>query len=149
MEVLILAPELRAQVLREAKAAFPHECCGLIEGDLDGAVARATALHPARNLSPEHERFEIDPADHFAALRTARARGHDIVGCYHSHPGGKATPSPRDTEGAAERGFVWLIAATAPDGGAVLKAYVFDGQAFLGVALTLGASLDPARTPRV
>ena len=118
MEALILAPELRAQVLREARAASPRECCGLIEGVRDGAVVRATVLHPARNLSPKAERFEIDPADHFQALRTARARGHDIVGCYHSHPNGKAEPSPRDADGAAERDFVWLIAATAPDGGA-------------------------------
>ena len=149
MEALIIAPELRAQILREAVAALPRECCGLIEGDRDGSVVRATALHPARNLSPEADRFEIDPADHFAALRAARAKGHDIVGCYHSHPNGRAMPSPRDAGGAAERGFVWLIAATAPDGAAVLNAYVFDGEAFLAVSLAQGASLDPARTPRL
>ena len=149
MDVLVLDLELRAQVLREAKAASPRECCGLIEGVRDGAVMRATALHPARNLSLKAERFEIDPADHFAALRAARARGRDIVGCYHSHPNGKAETSPRDAAGAAERGFVWLIAATAPSADAVLKAYVFDGQAFLAVSLAEGASLDPARTPRV
>ena len=149
MDELILAPELRAQVLREAEAAFPGECCGLIEGVHDRAVVRATALHPARNLSPEAERFEIDPADHFAALRAARARGHDIVGCYHSHPNGKAEPSPRDADGAAERGFVWLIAATAPAADAILNAYVFDGEAFLALSLHEAASLDPARTPRL
>ena len=149
MDVLILAPELRAQILREAKAALPRECCGLIEGVRDGAVVRATALHPARNLSVEADRFEIDPADHFAALRAARAGSHEIVGCYHSHPNGKPAPSPRDAEGAAERCFVWLIAAQAPSGDAVLKAYVFDGEAFLAVSLTERASLDPARTPRV
>jgi proteasome lid subunit RPN8/RPN11 len=149
MEVLILAPELRAQILREAKAAFPRECCGLIEGVRDRAVVRATALYPARNLSPEADRFEIDPADHFAALRAARARGHDIVGCYHSHPGGKAEPSRRDADGAAERGFLWLIAAAASPVTAILNAYVFDGEVFLAVSLHEAASLDPARTPRL
>ena len=149
MEALVLAPGLRAQILREAKAAFPRECCGLIEGVRDGASVRAMALYPARNLSPEADRFEIDPADHFVALRAARARGHDIVGCYHSHPNGEPAPSPRDADGAAERGFVWLIAAATPSADAVLKAYVFDGEAFLGVSLHEAASLDPARTPRL
>ena len=136
MEALILAPELRAQILREARVASPRECCGLVEGVRDRATVRATALHPARNLSTEADRFEIDPTDHFAALRAARARGRDIVGCYHSHPNGEPAPSPRDAAGAAEQGFVWLIAAIAPSADAVLKAYVFDRQGFLAISLT-------------
>ena len=149
MDLLILAPELRAQILSEAEVALPRECCGLIEGARGGTAVQATGLHSARNLSPEPDRFEIDPADHFAALRAARTKGREIVGCYHSHPNGRAEPSPRDREGAAERGFIWLIAATAQDGGTALKAYVFDGQAFIALALAEAASLDPARAPRL
>lgn len=59
----------------------------------------------------DSDRFEIDPADHFAAIRAARANEHEIVGCYHSHPNGKAEPSARDAEGAWDEGFIWLIAA--------------------------------------
>ena len=108
---LALPTTLRAQIAREARAAFPRECCGLIEGLRDGAAVRVTALHPTRNLAPEPDRFEIDPAEHIRLSRALREAGRGIVGCYHSHPGGRAEPSPRDRAGASEDGFVWLIAA--------------------------------------
>ena len=111
MTSLLLSSAHRAQIERKARAAFPRECCGLLEGVQDGETIRVTALHTARNLSADSDRFEIDPADHFAAIRTARKNGHDIVGCYHSHPNGTAEPSVRDSEGAWDEGFVWLIAA--------------------------------------
>jgi len=102
---------LRAQILREAQGAHPHECCGLIEGDCEAQTFRITALHPARNLAGAADRFEIDPQDHFAAHKAARARGQAIVGCYHSHPNGRAEPSAADKAGAAEENFLWLVAS--------------------------------------
>lgn len=111
MTTLLLSAAQHAQIEREAREAFPKECCGLLEGARNGAALCITALHPAHNLSTDSDRFEIDPADHFAAIRAARANGHEIVGCYHSHPNGKAEPSARDAEGAWDEGFVWLIAA--------------------------------------
>src|ERR1700743_1622068 len=114
MAALVLPPAHRAQLEDEASAAFPRECCGLIEGRRDGDTIHAIALYPARNLAVEADRFEIDPADHFRALHKARANGHEIVGCYHSHPNGVAEISARDREGAMDDGFVWLICALAP-----------------------------------
>jgi desampylase len=115
--VLVLAAALHAQIARAAQAALPGECCGLIEGRRDdhGGVV-AVAVHPARNIGGGDDRFEIDPADHVRVLRAARARGTQIVGCYHSHPNGRAEPSARDLAGAAEVGFVWLIAAVTDAG---------------------------------
>ena len=111
MTAFLLSSAHRAQIEREARDGFPRECCGLLEGVTDGETISVTALHPARNLSADSDRFEIDPSDHFAAIRTARANGTEIVGCYHSHPNGSAKPSARDAEGAWDEGFVWLIAA--------------------------------------
>ena len=88
----------------------------------DGETARAVALHPARNLSPDASRFEIDPQDHCNALREARGAGHAIIGCYHSHPGGKPEPSATDLAGAGEDNFLRLIAAD--DGVAALDPIV-------------------------
>ncbi len=135
MTTLILPADLRAQIEGAAAAAVPRECCGLIAGVRDADTIRATDLHPAANLAPDTDRFEIAPADHFRALHAARLRGTAIVGCYHSHPGGRAQPSPRDREGAAEAGFVWLIAVPGGDGVAELAAYVFDGTGFLPVLM--------------
>lgn len=110
---LVLPDALRTQFAAEARAAFPRECCGLIEGVREGDAARALKLHPARNLASEPDRFEIDPAAQFALLRALRGTERAVIGCYHSHPNGKAEPSPRDREGAGEEGFVWLIVALA------------------------------------
>ena len=113
---VVLSPALCSQIFAEARAAHPRECCGLLEGD----GARVTALHPTRNLAEQPDRFEIDPAEQFRLMR----EGRNIVGCYHSHPNGRAEPSPRDAGHASEAGFLWLICAD------TLRAFVWDGAGF-------------------
>ncbi len=113
---LALPREFRARIAAQARASFPGECCGLIEGTRDGDEAQALALRPARNIAGAPDRFEIHPEDHFAALKTARANGHAIIGCYHSHPNGRAAPSRTDRAGAGEEDFLWLIAALGTSG---------------------------------
>jgi desampylase len=128
---VVLPDGLRAQILREADAAHPHECCGLIEGVVEGAreaqTFRITALHPARNLAGSPDRFDIDPQDQFAAYKTARVRGRAIVGCYHSHPNGFARPSATDLAGADEENFLWLIASNKD-----VTAFVYLDERFVG-----------------
>ncbi|HEY0265963.1 MAG TPA: M67 family metallopeptidase [Rhizomicrobium sp.] len=122
-----LAPALADAIRTAAEAASPRECCGLLEGVWDGGLARVLALHPARNLAGETGRFEIAPQDHIVARKAARATGHAIIGCYHSHPGGHAEPSATDLAGAGEDNFLWLIAA-----GDVLNAFVYSRGRFTG-----------------
>ena len=137
---LILPEALEAAILAEAKAAYPRECCGLIEGVAETDGFAATALHPARNLARAPDRFEIDPADHIAAAKAARSRGHAIIGCYHSHPNGKSAPSVHDRAQAGEEEFLWLIAAT--DGAACsFAAYRVPGFAGISLIRALGADL--------
>jgi len=118
---------LAAAIAGAATRAAPRECCGLLEGSRQGGVFVIQALHPARNLSAEADRFEIDPADHIAAVKKARSAGAAIIGCYHSHPDGAARPSVRDLAGAGEEDFLWLIAA-----GESLEAFVYSEGAFAG-----------------
>jgi proteasome lid subunit RPN8/RPN11 len=122
-----LPDELRVRILREAASAFPRECCGLLEGRYGDGVFVVQALHPARNLSPDADRFEINPRDHIAAAKKARANGAAIIGCYHSHPEGAPKPSARDLAGAGDEDFLWLIAA-----GEALAAFVYLAGEFVG-----------------
>ena len=66
---------VRASVLRDiaahARQAAPDECCGL----LIGTGARVESAHPALNLHRSPTRYLVDPADHFAAIRSARQAG--------------------------------------------------------------------------
>lgn len=124
---VILPDGLRTQILREARGAAPRECCGLVEGLRDVENFRITALHPSRNLADGADRFNIDPRDQFAAYKTARAQGRAIIGCYHSHPNGRAQPSATDLAGAGEENFLWLIAADED-----VNAFVYLGGRFAG-----------------
>ena len=131
MTRVALPEALRAQILQEARKAFPGECCGLVEGlRLEGGDEfRITALHPARNLAAAPDRFELAPEDHFRALKAARANNRDLIGCYHSHPNGRAEPSATDRAGAGEENFLWLIAT-----GEGLEAFVYLGGEFRAAA---------------
>lgn len=143
MRLLLLDDALQARIAQDARAAFSRECCGLLEGVRDGDAVRVTALHPSSNLAADSDRFEIDPALQFRLLR----EGRTVVGCYHSHPGGQAEPSPRDAEGAGESGFVWLIAGA--DG---LGAFVWDGARFRRLAIGKSGAISrlrPADAPIV
>ena len=122
-----LPEELRARILHEAGIASPRECCGLVEGVRDDDGFRVSAIHPARNLAMDADRFEIDPLDHLAASKASRSRGHEIIGCYHSHPAGRAEPSARDVAGADQENFLWLIAACGE-----LAAFVYFCDGFAG-----------------
>jgi desampylase len=113
---LLLPQSLRDAIAADARAAFPRECCGLIEGRREGSTVRALTVHPVRNLAHDPDRFELDPAEHFRLMRSLRGTGREIVGCYHSHPNGRAELSPRDRANAGEDDFVWLIAGIDTDG---------------------------------
>ena len=134
MTRVALAEGLRAQILGEARAAHPGECCGLLEGlrtqGASGDEFRITALHPAKNLAPAPDRFEIAPEDHIKAFKAARANRHRLIGCYHSHPNGRAEPSAADRAGAGEEDFLWLIAADDR-----LEAFVYRRGEFSGASL--------------
>ena len=81
-----------------AQASAPRECCGVLLGTPDRIVDNVRAV----NLAPGHTGFELDPRDHFRAIRDARSRELEVIGFYHSHPQTPAYPSPTDM---AESGF--------------------------------------------
>jgi len=93
------------EMAAHARDEMPLECCGLLLGDGD-VVDTAVRV---RNARPSASRYLIDPADHFAALRLARAGGRQIVGAYHSHPASPPVPSPRDLAEAADPELVHVI----------------------------------------
>jgi proteasome lid subunit RPN8/RPN11 len=142
VKTLFLDLKLRSQIEAEALAASPRECCGLMEGARKADSVSVITLHETRNIAAQPNRFEIDPTDHFRILRGARAKRTRIVGCYHSHPNGSATPSPRDYAGAGEEGFIWLIASLTAAGEMELNAFVWRSDTFQPIVIdhTAGAN---------
>jgi proteasome lid subunit RPN8/RPN11 len=93
-------------IRRHAEETYPHECCGLLLGTLDATLdppARLARLVEALDNEREesrHNRFLITPETMLRADRSARARGLEILGFYHSHPDAPAEPSEYDREHA-------------------------------------------------
>lgn len=93
-------------IRRESAIVAPREGCGLLYGSANAI----TGWQAAENVAEDAERrFEIAPAALFAALRAERSGGARIMGYWHSHPSGAATPSMTDAAMAAADGKLWLI----------------------------------------
>jgi proteasome lid subunit RPN8/RPN11 len=82
-------------IIAHARAANPCECCGLIGGAENGL---AQSVYRLRNLAAQPRvTYEAAPEDLFAAQRTMRERGEQLLAIYHSHP--RATdPYPSETD---------------------------------------------------
>lgn len=110
---LEVSSEVMEVLLRQAGAAHPRECCGILLGEGNRI---ATAI-PAANVHPTPEsHFEVDPQALVDAHRHARSGGPQVVGYYHSHPDGRAEPSATDRVMAANDGSVWAIVGGAEVG---------------------------------
>ncbi len=97
------------EMMRHAREAVPHECCGVVGGVGNKAgtiyMTRNVAAHPATI-------YEAAPEDLFAAQRTMRARGENLIAIYHSHPqAADAVPSATDIKLAFYPRAVYIIIA--------------------------------------
>jgi proteasome lid subunit RPN8/RPN11 len=152
--MITLSENARQGIIRHAEESYPHECVGLLIGRLEGDHKIVEDVLPAQNswnadiglTDAEHEhslrdRFSLDPREYLRADRAARARGLDIVGCYHSHPDHPAIPSERDRIGAQGVGagtlFSFLIQSVRTSQAAELTAWLLadDGERFVAEEL--------------
>lgn len=108
--MLKLPAAVREAMVAHAERESPNECCGL----LIGKGECITECHPARSKLPSRNRFQIHPADHFVAIRKARAAGLEVIGAYHSHPESPALPSMSDIAEASDGAPVMLIVSLMP-----------------------------------
>ena len=82
------------EIFVHARQAAPFECCGLI----GGANARATSIHPLRNVASNPQvAYEAAPEELFAAQRQMREHGEQLLAVYHSHPR-STEPEPSETD---------------------------------------------------
>jgi proteasome lid subunit RPN8/RPN11 len=93
-------------------ACLPEEACGLLGGG-QGVVRMVI---PVLNGLRSRTRFHMDPQGQLSAMQRIEEEGEEIVGIYHSHPGGPPAPSGTDLGEAAYPEAAYLI--WAPTGGA-------------------------------
>lgn len=135
-------------ILRSSLAAVaPEEGCALLIGESSSQWSIrqvwpcCNVWKPGLSAFPEPERsgaadplerpsrctrFALDPREQIAAQRWARARGWQVLGSAHSHPGGQPVPSAIDRRWAAAAGVMlidagrgglaaWWLQGPAPD----------------------------------
>ncbi|HMM76720.1 MAG TPA: M67 family metallopeptidase [Gammaproteobacteria bacterium] len=131
---LRLPAALHAELIARARASPAAEVCGL----LGGRGELATRCYPLRNVAEDPAlSFLADPREQLAAMRRMRERDEALLGIYHSHPTGPATPSARDRALAAYPGIAYLIVSLAAGAQAALGSFVFEGEEFAPLALEI------------
>lgn len=127
MDRIDVAAAVLTHLADHARAAEPAECCGLLLGH----NGRIEAAHAARNASDDpFRRFLVDPADHFAAIRQARAGGLAVIGAYHSHPVSAPVPSPTDLREGDESLIHVIVRPGGGAGGAIIRAWRLEAGNF-------------------
>ena len=135
--MLHLPANQAARLLGAASACFPNECCGLIEGWRAEDGWHVAELHEMPNIADDPSRhFLIDPQPQIELLRRLRSTGRTVIGCFHSHPRGRAEPSATDLERAVDDDFIWLIAAGGPDD-FTFNAYLFSSATFTNLTIQI------------
>ena len=93
--MLLLRSDHVTDIIFHARQTDPAECCGLIGGD---DSRKTKTIYRLRNVAVNPlTSYEVAPEELFAAQKTMRERGEELLAIYHSHP--RATdPTPSETD---------------------------------------------------
>jgi proteasome lid subunit RPN8/RPN11 len=82
------------EIISHARESAPRECCGLI----GGTEGNGQTIYRMRNIAADPlVTYEAAPEELFAAQRSMRERGQQLLAIYHSHPRAD-TPTPSATD---------------------------------------------------
>jgi proteasome lid subunit RPN8/RPN11 len=127
--VLKLTPAEYKSIRRHGEETYPHECCGILLGTIEGDIRTVQSAIPCRNAStdsPENH-YSIDFRELIPAQREARERGLEIVGFYHSHPDHRPQWSPTDLAEAHWIGCSYVITSVQNGKAAATKSFALSG----------------------
>ncbi len=90
--MIIITPDIMADMVKHAEENAPVEACGL----LVGVGAEVTKSYRLTNADASNEHFSLDPKEQFAVIKEIRPQGWDVLAVYHSHPATPARMSQED-----------------------------------------------------
>jgi proteasome lid subunit RPN8/RPN11 len=116
-------------IRRHGEETYPHECCGVLLGTMDGDTREVRAAVRCGNtrLDSPQNRYHIDPRELVRIQREARERSLDIVGFYHSHPDHPARWSPTDFNEAHWIGCSYVITSVERGKAALTNSFALTG----------------------
>ncbi len=106
MEYCLHLPRLLYQeMLDQAQAELPNECCGLLAGNVlpvsgpaQHVIAKVLRRYPLVNELASPVEYLSEPKSMFHAIRAIDRLGLEILAVYHSHPMSDPVPSRTDCE---------------------------------------------------
>ena len=119
-----IARELYQQIVRQAEAEAPNECCGMI-ASRDG---EAVAVHPAVNQAASPLRYEIDGVEQYRIQMAIDDAGLDLGAIYHSHTRSAPYPSQTDINLAFYPDALYIIVSVAGSEPEVRAYTIRDGR---------------------
>lgn len=132
---IVLHPEHLEALLAHARFSAPEEACGLLAFDETG---RLRFVYCLTNADRSAHRFTVDPTEHYHALQHAERSGWEIAGDFHSHPRGRAEPSPTDIEAAAAASWIHLVVGLGSSQGPRVRAFLIDEGRAVEVGVAVG-----------
>ncbi len=117
------------EIRRHGEETYPHECCGILLGVVDGdsREVHATVRCGNTRIDSPQNRYNIDPRELVGVQREARERELDIVGFYHSHPDHPARWSQTDFQEAHWIGCSYVITSVEKGNAAVTNSFALTG----------------------
>jgi proteasome lid subunit RPN8/RPN11 len=118
------------ELRRHGEETYPHECCGVLLGQMDGGERVVTSVARCSNTREDspHNRYFIDPRELIRVQREGRDRGEDIVGFYHSHPDHPPRWSPTDLQEAHWIGCSYVITSVEKGKAAITNSFELTGS---------------------
>jgi proteasome lid subunit RPN8/RPN11 len=119
-----IARSMLDQIVAQARAEAPNECCGII-GTRDG---RAVTVYPVPNAAASPLRYEIDPRDQLRVFEALEDAELEIGAIYHSHTRSAPEPSQTDINLAFYPDAVYVIVGVAGEEDDVRAWRIVDGK---------------------
>jgi proteasome lid subunit RPN8/RPN11 len=106
-------------MLEQARAEAPIECCGILAGR-DG---RAEKLYKMANSEHRRDHYMMAPEQQFEAVKDIRSSSLEMLAIYHSHPETPARPSTEDVRLALTPNVVYVILSLHGNNGPAMKGF--------------------------
>ncbi|MBB6729394.1 Mov34/MPN/PAD-1 family protein [Cohnella zeiphila] len=127
VEFVTISRSLRDDLIAYGRGRLPYEACGLLLGRREGGFVAVNGLAPVRNAHPRPERaFRFAPDDWIRAAYAAQRNRQQLVGFFHSHPGGGLAPSRSDEEGWTGGGVCAIVGLAAGTPGGLDRVAVYE-----------------------
>ncbi len=127
---LLLPAQILSEMVAQAQAELPNECCGLLGGRVEGEAARVEARYPLVNAAGSPVEYDADAHELLRAHRDMRQRGLDHLAVYHSHPTSEPVPSKKDLARNAHGEIIVHFIISLKGGEPVVRAWRLEDATF-------------------